>query len=837
MIKRIMLQRPRLIKMMDDLADNRLIYIHAPGGYGKTTAAQLWIEYMEMSHAKAATIALDELDNKAASFWNRLARALLSLQPDNGRMSALLLHSSFSSAPDEFTIQALGEFETNETVHIISFDDLHVIDNEHIIRFLPIICRRIPSNIVLLFLSRQSPPDVFAEYITKGNMGIINSGHLRFSADEIKTLFSENNRRVTSEQAGKMFTSTGGWIIGLTSILLSGENVYDANFTSRYLETFFKSSLWSKWDKNIKTFLMNVSLVEEFTPQLANALDEGKHSEDFVQRLMSENIFIRNIAPDTYALHDLFREFLIKMLISEQGEEYKNKQLKKAADWFYKQKDYYRAIAYYLKSGHTAGVSKSFTFIYDYNAPYVSSIEDTLDIIHLAINEELIARYPFHLEALAYAAWLEGRGEDMAAYLERYFKLLPRIIIRNPASASTALMMKSMDYRNSFIDLTKQFKKLPLKLFTSANTPSLTQNFPLLHRSARDFSEYRTNPEQDLPLLYKTFGLFYKTERDTLIHSLRAGHSYECGNLDGALELAFVAKANMQNTFAPEIQFCCWMIIVSILDAQRDEIGAQKIRTNIDEMIEMHKAYYLYANFRAYRYRLLLSEGDRTAAKKWLSQYAIPINSALPFYKMYQGFTTARAYIVISDYNSAILILNDILKLSEDYRRPLDTIEACILLAVVYWRKRGGQPHAINFLEKAIAIAYPYGYTQLFINESPDIETMLSRIQKRIVQSDKPSVPAAFVKSLYLTALTFSKRRKGLTGRKQEPHLSFTDKQKTAMRLLCEGYSQSEIAEKMNTSTNNVKSHIKLIYRKLDVSNAVDAIMRINEIGVLNDKK
>ena len=181
------------------------------------------------------------------------------------------------------------------------------------------------------------------------------------------------------------------------------------------------------------------------------------------------------------------------------------------------------------------------------------------------------------------------------------------------------------------------------------------------------------------------------------------------------------------------------------------------------------------------------------------------------------------------------MILNGVLKFSEDYKRPLDTIEAYILLAVAYWNKRGGESSAIDFLEKAIAIAYTYGYVQLFANESPDIETMLSKIHKRVVQAEKPSAPAAFVKSIYLAAQTLSKRKNGLAGKKPEAHLPFTDKQKTVMRFLCAGHSQSEIAKKMNTSTNNVKSHLKLIHKKLDVSSATQAVMRINEMDLLGD--
>jgi DNA-binding NarL/FixJ family response regulator len=53
------------------------------------------------------------------------------------------------------------------------------------------------------------------------------------------------------------------------------------------------------------------------------------------------------------------------------------------------------------------------------------------------------------------------------------------------------------------------------------------------------------------------------------------------------------------------------------------------------------------------------------------------------------------------------------------------------------------------------------------------------------------------------------------------------------MSYLCEGLTHKEIAEKMGIKFSSVKSHTILIYQKLDVSNAVDAMIKIQELGLL----
>ena len=54
---------------------------------------------------------------------------------------------------------------------------------------------------------------------------------------------------------------------------------------------------------------------------------------------------------------------------------------------------------------------------------------------------------------------------------------------------------------------------------------------------------------------------------------------------------------------------------------------------------------------------------------------------------------------------------------------------------------------------------------------------------------------------------------------------------------LCDGCSRNEIAENMGLKPYTIKSHIELIYRKLDVSNSVGAILKIMELGILDEKK
>lgn len=840
--------RTELMELFDRLSEKRIIYIHAPAGYGKSFTTRMWLK---RNGNVSAWITVNELaGRKSAEFCERVVTALLSLQPDNVTLREFVLHKSFATAPYEFMIRAQKAFSAfardQGGQYILVVDDLHLITSPDTLKRIPEFIISLPESVTLFLLSRTEPSDYLSELVVKNMMAILNVNNLKFSENEIKSFFMSCGQSLTMQQAQDIKVTTDGWAIGLNALLLSGEKTTDRKLLIRYLETFIKDQIWGKWSRERRDFMLCVSVADELTPDFCNAMTGRKDSQDVLNMLVWENAFIsvdmeekisigeKPAGGNVYRFQHLFRDFLMSML-ERENDKLKSELYQKAGNWFYSQADYYKAVEYYIKCGDKNGITKGLKLMYNYNSPY-AAVEDTLAIIRLSVNDSIVDDYPFLLEVQAWAAFVEGRGSDMEAYLARYFKQLPKIILLNPASAQTALLLRCMDYCNSMVDVTKSLKALPLKLFAKANTPSISQNMPLFHRSSRDFSEYAlTGAELNFALLRKTIGVLVGDEYDVIEYVIRSGIAYECGSLNEAYELALTANIKLKDNFAPEIKFCSFLILAAILDAQGQRTDTQKFLDAAAAMIEHDKAYYLNANFRAFSCRLMLNDGDTDAAHDWLRHHAGSPYTELCFYKLYQHFTTARAYIVTRDNNIAIMFLKKLLALCEQYRRTLDVIEANVLLAIVYWKKERGQNEAIEWLERAIISAQVYGYTQIFADEGAELSNMLHRLQKRIVQKDSGGISVTYVKMLYIMALTRAKHSKGMTGGRIPENMTFTGQQKTVMGYMCEGFTQKEMAEKMGIKPSGVKSHVTLIYRKLDVSNSVDAMIKIRELGVLDE--
>jgi LuxR family maltose regulon positive regulatory protein len=831
-------QTPRnaLMKTLDSLAFSKkqVIYMHAPAGFGKTTSSLLWLEHREQTaKEKRVWLGFDEYDNKTSEFCRRFISVLAGIQPENTPLRELLTHQKFNSASAEFALRALSAFnETGKDSYIFAFDDLHVISNDEILKLLLILIKRLPENYKVLLLSRMAPPDCFSEMIVKDELTVIGADDLQFSCEEIRALFNNGGKLITKSQANEVLKSTGGWAIGIRTLLLSDEKSYSVNLSSRYLESFLKTHVWERWDGRLKKFMTLISVAEDLTPELCDFLT-NMPSAQMLTELVRENAFLRITGDNTYRFHDLFREFLLHVLESD-GKTTLNKQRNKAGDYFFRRKDYSRSAEYYLKGKNDEGVAKSLYHMYDYNSPY-ASIEDTLYVVRSTVNDSIVKKFPFLLEVQAWGAFVEGRTEELETVLDKYYKLSPVIIMKNPRSAVTLVFLRCMDYRESFVQTMKTLKRIPFKGNFKAAMPSLTHNMPLFHRSSRDFSELVHDIEKNITLFLKSFEAVLGDETKVIAEAVRAGLLYEKGSLNEAHEHALTACSNITGDCSAEIKFCAMMILASVFYADCQNSEADKVINNVRDMIERDKAFYLNANLKAFLFRQRLSEGDKSAAIEWLKDCNGSLLDNLSFFKNYQYFTTARAYIVIGDYTNAVMFLRKLLELNERYRRTLDIIEACILLAVIYWKKsRGGQSMALDYLERAIVTAHEYKYTQVFANEGAELINMLHRLQKRSVQEKYAGkLHSGFVKTLYISAVAGGGRSKGLTSGRPVENLKFTDKQKVIMTLMCEGYSRNKIAEKTGLKPNTVKSHLELIYKKLDVSNSIDAALKIKKLDVL----
>jgi LuxR family maltose regulon positive regulatory protein len=232
------------------------------------------------------------------------------------------------------------------------------------------------------------------------------------------------------------------------------------------------------------------------------------------------------------------------------------------------------------------------------------------------------------------------------------------------------------------------------------------------------------------------------------------------------------------------------------------------------------KARFLHANFKALQTERSIRSGDVDAAKEWLVVFACRL-SRLPFHQLRQHFTTLRSFIAVKEYTAAVKFGERLLALTSEYNRPLDQIESGILLSIALQNSKKGE--AAGRLKQAVIIAESYGFPQLFLTEGKEILPLLLEVRK-----EKKKTIAQFAQRLIDE---ICERHNIKLTEEKSPKLS--GRQLTMLTHLSRGMTYSEIAETVGLGRGTVKSHILLMYKRLGVQGAQEAVIKARMLGLL----
>ncbi|MDL2237376.1 LuxR C-terminal-related transcriptional regulator [Christensenellaceae bacterium OttesenSCG-928-K19] len=835
----VTIQRKRLMRLAEESAPYKILYVQAPAGYGKTIFAGHWLN---SSGTLSAMVSLDEYDNSIGDCCRKLKNALTVLYPGNKAIRAYTDHPAFDSAPAEFLMRAVDVMPQDDPTSLV-IDDLHFVTDPKVLLFLPVFLMRVPAKTKVLILSRIAPPETFSGLYLKNNLRLVPPEQMRFDGDEIYALYKKNEIPITKKQAEAIMKYTEGWPIEINALLLSGNSMLTQNMPHEQLESFIKTQVWKNWSKQFRDFMVQTSIEEELTAGLCEAITHEENSKAILEVLLSESAFLWKQNNGTYHFHQLFREFLLK-LFARQSQECQKAQWRRAGEWYLGQKDFFRAVDRFVKIKDYDNIAKCFDLLEDMDRAGFDT-ERIMRTVQSSLDDNITDQYPFLLYMLAFTARNEGQADVFAQYADKYYANYPRIVQRNPELAHNIFFLYALDFRYTLADLINTVDSMQAAALSHGGIEvrgvrgSATSYLPLYHRSFRDFSELALDDiDTATAVVDQILGALLGEEREMLIECIRAGLHYEKGALLKAHNLALSANAKIKKGFAPESKFCAMMLLATVNYAMWQFDKAETTYENIRKMIEEEKAFYLDFNLDAAVCKSCLDYGEMAAAQQWLDKNGTDIYDNLSFFRLCGHFSTARAHIALGNFDKAVILLSKLSALCQAYKRPIDAIEAEILLAIAFWkRKRGYQKEAMAHLEKAIKAAQPYGYTQVFTNEGAELENMLARLRNRVIRKDyKGDIPETFVKMLHIRVAEQAQHTKGLTAGRIEQSIKFTKQQKRVMSLLCAGYSYRRIGEALGIKFSTVRSHIELIYKKLDVSGEKEAILKIRELNILGNE-
>ena len=240
----------------------------------------------------------------------------------------------------------------------------------------------------------------------------------------------------------------------------------------------------------------------------------------------------------------------------------------------------------------------------------------------------------------------------------------------------------------------------------------------------------------------------------------------------------------------------------------------------------------------ACRIRLWLARGSLADAVRWADAREGQSAGRALLVREREQIAVARVRIVQglaggdgARLEEALDLLSALAASADDGGRQGRLIEILVLQSLIVYAG-GNVDRALTVLERCLSLAEPEGYVRVFVDEGEPMVSLLDKAVRRGI--------AVEYASRLLEAFGGPTGREGAAtdmlspGGLVEP---LTRREHQVLQLICEGYSNQEIAEVLVVTLSTVKKHGSNIYGKIGVSSRTQAIVRARELGLITSMR
>ena len=361
------LNRLRLLNLLDESKDKKLILILGQAAQGKTTLAASWVQ---TSKTPFAWINLDNEDSDAVRLFELLTQSLQHTL-NHLDFSRLLSYPLGTLGPGARTLP-LRDWSSliSEVVTVpvrIVLDGLDRLSSDgSAFQLLDLLIKEASPNVRFVSLSRNVPPlplelerlEVMQEAL------VLTNEDLAFNQDETRDYFRTIRKiPLTPKQLKRVYSATEGWAGGL--ILFSeslsrfaggaGEQYISGILPPRFKREVFQylgNEILAAQPQSDQEFLLRSCIVDIVEPRFMKDLLGIENAELILREHVRKNLFVQCFYDEQkgwlFRYHQLFRNFLRAKFDSEIGEEEKRSFLLKAASLYEGRGELETALKYFI---------------------------------------------------------------------------------------------------------------------------------------------------------------------------------------------------------------------------------------------------------------------------------------------------------------------------------------------------------------------------------------------------------------------------------------------------------------------------------------------------------
>jgi LuxR family maltose regulon positive regulatory protein len=306
--------RSRVVERIAAAAQQRVVLIVAPAGYGKSTALR---QYLDGLGEKIVRYDLRPENGTLLGFIRGFALSLAGVAPDLRNTVSTAFDSARNSPTAAHDLAMWMDAHLKAYTGIITIDDLHLAaDEPEIARLLASLVDRTKERVRWILASRSFADLPVASWMAYQEMAFpIDESDLKFTPEEARETARASRIGVREDELNHLVELTEGWPTALSFALRSSTRAVDLraiNATTRdMVYRYLAEQVYATLRPSERELLATAVLLPEIDVEVlrcagyANALSE-------IEELRHRVAFISK-HPDrkgVYRCHDLFRDFV-----------------------------------------------------------------------------------------------------------------------------------------------------------------------------------------------------------------------------------------------------------------------------------------------------------------------------------------------------------------------------------------------------------------------------------------------------------------------------------------------------------------------------------------------
>jgi LuxR family transcriptional regulator, maltose regulon positive regulatory protein len=850
-------ERPRVVELLDRGVERPLTLVSAPAGSGKTALLAQWIAGSTVPR-RVAWLPLDQDDADPHRFW---ADAVASLGAASADLATLAPPPPSGLKP--FLVALLNALTELREPLVLAVDDLHLVTSPAVIKDLEWFLEHAPPSFRLVVATRSDPLFRLQRLRVSGDMMEIRAADLAFTFDETTALMAPLD--LPTPDLERLWQRTEGWATGLKLAQLSLEGHPDPHaFVARFagedraVSDYLVSEVVARQPAETLDFLMRTSIAERLSGAMADALTGGAEGTHKLRELAHRDAFVSAIDDGRgwYRYHPLFGDVLQAELHRRHpGEVHELHAI--AARWHASRGTPRDALRHAVMAGEWNLAAQVLgqhwlVFVLRGEGPALYELVEQIPAEVVRADAEL---------ALAAAGLLLERGDHEGGdeLLVRAYELaseLPETRRRRFAVTSTATTLYRARLRGD-VEEALSAARLVLDEHWDRAVAIEVRALTLANLGIAEF--WAGDLEKGTDRLQQAAGLAVECGNDFVLflaESYAAAAEARQGRLKEASTRAHTAVQLAERRGWTRVAHAAtaFSTLATVHLWQGDIAEAERYAERAADALEDTAEPLLRPALAQVRARLLMLKGDPLAALDLLRAAAAG-GPLPPFLRVVSGLLEAELWLALGEPARARKRIEELR--SEDAPDPaiglarLELAEGepgAAIRAVATFLADGREPvlpfahaeawvidaiardavhdedGALRALERALDLAEPRGYGGILARYGAPLRSLLRR---RVAQGTAHRALAGQLVST-LDEQPAAERAVSVL---LEP---LSERELAVLRFLPTMMSNAEIASEMFVSVNTVKTHLKHVYRKLDVADRRDCVKRARELRLLS---